>query len=146
MNHPALKGRCYRCRRSSGSLVVLLDEAAEAVEEIYEAWHERARAGAIDELIELYAPEAIFESPLVPVLTDCELDVCRGHEELRRFLEEGVRARPNELVRWYRTGEFLSNGRLLSAEGGGIPASAVGGAEPQPGTWLRCQWKGEGRP
>jgi hypothetical protein len=86
------------------------------IERIYERWHEYARTGDVERLLLLYADDAIFESPLVPVLTDGGLRYCRGHTELRRFLEEGVRRRPNELVRWYRTGEFLSNGRMLMWE------------------------------
>ena len=83
------------------------------VEHVFLAWHERARTGDVEGLLELYAQDATFESPLVPVLTDGELEVCRGHAELRRFFEEGIRRRPNELVRWYRTGDYLTNGRLL---------------------------------
>ena len=80
---------------------------------IYEQWHEYARTGNVDALVELYAEDATFESPLVPVLTDAELHICRGHNEIRRFLDQGVQRRPNELVRWYRTGEFLTNGTTL---------------------------------
>jgi len=29
------------------------------------------------------------------------------------FLEEGTRRRPNELVRWYRSGQYLASGDLL---------------------------------
>lgn len=36
-----------------------------------------------------------------------------GHSEIRRFLAEGTRRRPNELVRWHRTGDFLCDGRML---------------------------------
>ena len=36
-----------------------------------------------------------------------------GHAQIREFLEEGTRRRPNELVRWHRDGRFLSAGGLL---------------------------------
>jgi hypothetical protein len=36
-----------------------------------------------------------------------------GHDELRRFFTEGGRRRPSELVRWYRTGEWLTDGHRL---------------------------------
>jgi len=39
--------------------------------------------------------------------------VLHGHAELRRFFAEGTRRRPNELVRWYRTGACLCDGRTL---------------------------------
>ena len=74
---------------------------------IYELWHQRARAGDVAGLLELYAPEATIESPLIPTLLDTPTGVCRGHEELRRFFEEGTRRRPNALVRWHRTGVYF---------------------------------------
>ena len=39
--------------------------------------------------------------------------VLRGREAIKHFLEEGTQRRPNELVRWYRTGEYLTNGKTL---------------------------------
>lgn len=81
---------------------------------IFEAWHERARSRDVDGLLALYAVDAIFESPLVPaIVLDAGSGVLRGHEEIRRFLAEGTRRRPNELVRWYRTGDYLCDGRTL---------------------------------
>jgi hypothetical protein len=32
---------------------------------------------------------------------------------LRHFFTEGAKRRPNDLVRWYRTGEWLTDGRRL---------------------------------
>jgi steroid Delta-isomerase len=37
----------------------------------------------------------------------------RGHEEIRPFFKEGARRRPNALVRWYRTGKWLTDGEWL---------------------------------
>ena len=34
-------------------------------------------------------------------------------KEIERFLSEGTQRRPNELVKWYRTGEYLTDGRML---------------------------------
>src|SRR5580704_15995895 len=39
--------------------------------------------------------------------------VLHDHGELRRFFGEGARRRPNDLVRWYRTGEWLTDGRRM---------------------------------
>jgi len=56
----------------------------------------------------------IFESPLVPAILDYKTDgILNGKKEIRLFLEEGVKRRPNELVKWYRTGEYLSNETML---------------------------------
>ena len=56
----------------------------------------------------------MLESPLVPAILDDRADgVLRGHAELARFFGEGARRRPNELVRWWRGGEWASLGSLL---------------------------------
>jgi hypothetical protein len=36
-----------------------------------------------------------------------------GHGQIRPFFEEGARRRPNELVRWYRTGNWLTDGKRV---------------------------------
>jgi hypothetical protein len=83
-------------------------------ERVYREWHERAKALDTDGLLALYSEDAVLESPLVPAILDDKQDgVLRGHDELRRFFAEGGRRRPNDLVRWYRTGEWLTDGRRL---------------------------------
>jgi hypothetical protein len=75
-------------------------------------WHARAKGLDTEGLLALYAEDAVFESPLVPAILDDHPDgVLRGHTALRRFFAEGARRRPNDLVRWHRTGDFLSDGR-----------------------------------
>jgi len=64
-------------------------------------------------LIGLYAEDAVFESPLVPVIMGTDSGVLRGRQQILAFLEEGTRRRPNELVRWYRTGQYLVAGDTL---------------------------------
>jgi len=81
---------------------------------IFHEWHERARARDTQGLLALYSEDAILESPLVPAILDNKPDgVLRGRGELRLFFDEGGRRRPNKLVRWYRTGEWLTDGRRL---------------------------------
>jgi steroid delta-isomerase len=83
-------------------------------ERIHREWHECARTVDTEGLLALYAEDAVFESPLVPAILDNKRDgVLRGHSELRHFFTEGAKRRPNELVRWYRTGEWLTDGRRL---------------------------------
>lgn len=51
---------------------------------------------------------------LVPAILDgTPAGVLRGRGQLRRFFDEGARRRPNDLVRWYRTGDWLTDGRRL---------------------------------
>ena len=83
-------------------------------ERIYRDWDERAKALDTEGLLALYSNDAVLESPLVPAILDDKQDgVLCGHEELRRFFAEGGRRRPNDLVRWYRTGEWLTDGHRL---------------------------------
>lgn len=83
-------------------------------ERIHREWHERATGLDSEGLLALYAEDAVLESPLVPVILDDKRDgTLHGHGELRRFFEEGARRRPNDLVRWHRTGEWLTDGRRL---------------------------------
>ena len=46
-----------------------------------------------------------LKAPLVPaIIPGAGGGVLRGREAIKHFLEEGTQRRPNELVRWYRTG------------------------------------------
>ncbi len=84
---------------------------------IFHLWHERARTKDVEGLLDLYAADAVFESPLVPaILDDATSGVLRGHEELRRFFQEGTKRRPNDVVKWYRTGRYLTDGHTLMWE------------------------------
>ncbi len=79
----------------------------DSIKMIYEQWHEFARTRNVDALLDLYSADAIFESPLVPAILDRESGVLCGHLEIRLFLEEGTKRRPNDLVRWFRTGKYF---------------------------------------
>ncbi|WP_032093824.1 nuclear transport factor 2 family protein [Necropsobacter rosorum] len=86
----------------------------EQIRHIYEKWHEYAKSRNTDGLLSLYADNAVFESPLVPAILDDKHDgVLQGKPEIARFIKEGTKRRPNELVRWFRTGEYLTDGRIL---------------------------------
>lgn len=108
-------------------VVTHANDEREQCARIYEAWHERARTGDVEGLLALYAQEAILETPLIPVLLDdTPRGVLQGQAALRRFFEEGTRRRPNELVRWYRTGTYLCDGRTLFWE---YPRTLPGGEQ-----------------
>lgn len=83
------------------------------MQEIYEKWHKYAKERETKALIELYAEDAVFESPLVPILMNKDSGILRGKTEILAFLNEGTRRRPNELVRWYRTGKYFITGDVL---------------------------------
>lgn len=83
------------------------------MKEIYEKWHKYAKERETKALIELYAEDAVLESPLVPILMNKDSGILRGKTEILAFLNEGTRRRPNELVRWYRTGKYFITGDVL---------------------------------
>lgn len=83
-------------------------------ERVHREWHERAKGLDAEGLLALYTDDAVLESPLVAAILDDKTDgILHGQAELRRFFTEGARRRPNDLVRWYRTGEWLSDGQRL---------------------------------
>jgi hypothetical protein len=78
---------------------------------IHRDWDLHAKSLNTDGLIALYAQDAILETPLVPAIFEGRSGVLRGHGEIRPFFEEGARRRPNELVRWYRTDDWFTDGK-----------------------------------
>ncbi len=82
-------------------------------ESIYNLWHEYASTKNVDGLIGLYSSVALFESPLVPIILNTSTGLLKGRDEIYKFLIEGTKRRPNELVRWYRTGNYFSKGNTL---------------------------------
>lgn len=81
---------------------------------IHQQWHDRAKSGDTEGLLALYAEDAVVETPLVQAIFDGrESGILRGHREIRPFFEEGARRRPNLLVRWHRTGRWLTDGERL---------------------------------
>ncbi len=71
---------------------------------VYHEWDRRTRAHAIDGLLELYLPDAVLESPLIPRILDQPSGVLTGRQQIQPFFQRGTDNRPNELVRWQRTG------------------------------------------
>lgn len=83
---------------------------------VFDEWDRRARTLDTAGLLDLYADDATLESPLVPRILDRPSGVLRGKTDLRHFFTEGGRRRPNELVRWHRSGTYLWDGHTLSWE------------------------------
>ena len=84
-----------------------------SAEHLYHAWHDAAKNRDTDALIALYHDDAELESPLVPVIMQREDGTLRGKAEIRAFLAEGARRRPNEWVCWYRDAHYYTGGDIL---------------------------------
>lgn len=89
---------------------------AEDAEFIFNEWHKRTYAGDGEGVLALYAPDAMFESPLVARLLDRPSGIVQGSEELRAFFYRAAENRPTDIVRGYRTGRFQFDGRTLHWE------------------------------
>jgi hypothetical protein len=84
---------------------------------IYELWHAYAKNREGEKLLDLYADDAVLETPLVMAIMDGKREgIVRGRAEIKRFIDEALRRRPDDLVRWYRTGLFFTNGKVLTWE------------------------------
>jgi len=83
---------------------------------VYHEWDARTRAHDIDGLLELYTSDAILETPLIARILDQQSGMLTGREQIRPFFQRGTDSRPNDLVRWYRTGRYHFDGQTLMWE------------------------------
>ena len=88
-----------------------------AIRHIYERWHETVVRRDIPGTMELYAENAILESPLIcAVHPELSSGILQGKSAIGDFFAAFSRTPSNGLGRWYRTGLFFSNGRQLTWE------------------------------
>ena len=87
-------------------------ELIRAAERIYHAWDEALGKKDLDAALALYAPDATIESPLVRHLLASDVGICRGHDDLRRFIEIVFQRTPPVRQR-YRTGFFTDGKKLM---------------------------------
>jgi ketosteroid isomerase-like protein len=57
-----------------------------AAHHIYQQWHDYARGNPVDALLNLYAEDAVLETPLVPAILDRLSGVLTGNQEIGEFL------------------------------------------------------------
>ncbi|MDZ7931382.1 MAG: hypothetical protein U5N21_15540 [Rhodococcus sp. (in: high G+C Gram-positive bacteria)] len=63
---------------------------------VFREWHKRIEERDAPALSELYAADAVLESPLVPVLFDLSSGIVEGRIALDSFLQETTRKRSDE--------------------------------------------------
>ena len=85
-----------------------------AVQRVYEEWDKALAQKSVSAALALYTPDATIESPLIPHLMGTEKGICRGHEELRRFIELVFQNTPPARRR-FRTG-YYTDGKTLMWE------------------------------
>jgi hypothetical protein len=89
-------------------------ELIRTAEHIYHAWDEALGKKDLDAALALYAPDATIESPLVRHLLGSDVGICRGHDDLRRFIEIVFQRTPAVRQR-FRAG-FFTDGKKLTWE------------------------------
>ncbi|CAN7397795.1 nuclear transport factor 2 family protein [Trinickia sp. LjRoot230] len=89
-------------------------DEARAVERIYREWDRTWSNDELDAMIELYAPDAVLESPLVPYILGTKNGVAKGREAIREVLEKAAPRKPRKRT-FHRIGYF-TNGTLLMWE------------------------------
>ena len=78
---------------------------------IYDAWDAAARHGDIDAMVALYSDDCWFETALVPVILPEKTDgVLQGKDELRAFIAKASANRPEDVLKWHRSGRWLDDG------------------------------------
>lgn len=83
----------------------------QACERIFHDWDAAASAGDVEGMLALYAEDCRFETALIPVILPDKRDgMLRGKHELRAFLVKAAANRPDEVLKFYRTGRWLSDG------------------------------------
>lgn len=97
------------------------ERSNERVERIYREWDaalarleelppERLDEG-VESLLNLYAEDAVIESPLIPHLMKVDRGICTGREQMRPFFAAVGRRKPS-LRKYYRAG-YLTDGKRL---------------------------------
>lgn len=82
---------------------------------VFERWHQSVVERNLDALMDLYAEDALLETPLVFVASGERADgTLRGRAAIRSFFRESFDQPKSGLGRWYRTGRFhAKDGQLI---------------------------------
>src|ERR1051325_8926698 len=106
------------------ALTVAAKESVKAIEHVYREWDRAWSNDDLDAMIELYAPDAVLESPLVSHLLGGANGVLKGRDEIRKLLDKAAPRKPGKRT-FYRRGYF-TDGRLLVWE---YPRATPGGEQ-----------------
>jgi hypothetical protein len=81
------------------------------VERVYYEWDRALSQNDMKSLADLYADDAVLESPLIPHLLGKTQGVCRGKQEILQLLDVVARRKPS--VRQYHRTGYLTDGKRL---------------------------------
>lgn len=84
----------------------------EKLEQVYRAWDDAIEEGDISRLVDLYAPDAEIESPLIYEFTEWKTGLLRGRDAFRPLYEEVAR-RQSKVVRPRHHDNYVIKGRSI---------------------------------
>jgi steroid Delta-isomerase len=87
-------------------------DVAAQMQRVYRAWDAAMAAGDISSLVELYAPDAEIESPLIYEFTGTKTGVLRGRDAFRALYQEVARAQSN-VIRPKHHDDYIAKGRRI---------------------------------
>ena len=93
------------------------DSTEAQVRHIYEEWHAGTNSHDVPRVIALCAEKATLESPaILAIYPHLDEGILRGRSEIEKFFTKTLSALSKEFRELYRSGVFLSTGKLLTWE------------------------------
>jgi steroid delta-isomerase len=93
------------------------DSTEAQVRRIYEEWHAGINSHDVPRVIALYGEKATLESPaILAIYPHLDEGILRGRSEIEKFFTKTLSALSKEFRELYRSGIFLSTGKLLTWE------------------------------
>ena len=94
-----------------------MSDSEAQIRHIYEEWHAGINSHDISRVIALYAENATLETPaILAIYPQLEAGILKGRNEIEKFFAKTLNALSKEFRELYRSGLFLSNGKLLTWE------------------------------
>ncbi|MBV9017639.1 MAG: nuclear transport factor 2 family protein [Alphaproteobacteria bacterium] len=93
------------------------DSTEAQIRHIYEEWHAGTNSHDVARVMALYAERATLETPAFLAIYPHSNDgLLRGRSEIEKFFTKALGVLSNEFRELYRSGVFLSTGKLLTWE------------------------------
>lgn len=92
--------------------IALTQDMQARMESVYRAWDAAIAAGDIASLVNLYAPDAEIESPLIYEFTGSKTGTLRGRDVFYAFYKQVARSQMN-VIRPKHHDDYLARGRSI---------------------------------
>ena len=93
------------------------DNTEAQVRHVFEEWHAGVNSHDVPRVMALYADRAALETPaILAIYPHLDEGILRGRGEIEKFFTKTLSALSKEFRELYRSGLFLSTGKLLTWE------------------------------